>query len=205
MADKLKGTTTVGIACSDGIVLAADRRASISNMVMSKNVTKIFKIDEHSALAGAGNVGDILGLVRVLRSESSLYKARVGKKMSVKALATLTSNILHRNRLMPYLGWFLIGGFDGEGRLYSIDMAGGLTDDKFAAAGSGMEFAYAVLESEYKKDIKVKEAIKLAVKAINIAMRRDIFTGDGIMVVKITKDGYKELGKDEIEAILKEL
>ncbi len=205
MTDKLKGTTTVGIACGDGVVLAADRRASVSNMVMSKNVTKIFKIDEHSALAGAGNVGDILSLVRLLRSESSLYKARIGREMSIRALATLTSNILHRSRFMPYFGWFLVGGFDRKGELYSIDMAGGLTDDKFAAAGSGMEFAYAVLEGEYRDDIKIKEAVRLAVKAVNIAMRRDIFTGDGIMVVKITKDGYKELGKDEIETILKEL
>jgi len=205
LTDKLKGTTTVGIACGDGVVLAADRRASVSNMVMSKNVTKIFKIDEHSALAGAGNVGDILSLVRLLRSESSLYKARIGREMSIRALATLTSNILHRSRFMPYFGWFLVGGFDRKGELYSIDMAGGLTDDKFAAAGSGMEFAYAVLEGEYRDDIKIKEAVRLAVKAVNIAMRRDIFTGDGIMVVKITKDGYKELGKDEIETILKEL
>ncbi|WP_461864703.1 archaeal proteasome endopeptidase complex subunit beta [Thermococcus sp.] len=203
MTDKLKGTTTVGIACSNGVVLAADRRASIGNMIMSKDVTKIFKIDEHSALAGAGSVGDILSLVRVLRSESSLYKARVGKEMSVRALATLTSNILHGNRFMPYFGWFLIGGFYGKGELYSVDMAGGLTEDRFAAAGSGMEFAYAVLENEYRENMPVDDAIKLAVKAINTAMRRDVFTGDGIMVVKITKEGYRELDKDEIEKILK--
>lgn len=205
MTDSLKGTTTVGIACSDGVVLAADRRASIGNMIMSKDVTKIFKIDEHSALAGAGSVGDILSLVRLLRSESSLYKARVGREMSVRALATLTSNILHGNRFMPYFGWFLIGGFYEKGELYSIDMAGGLTEDKFAAAGSGMEFAYAVLENEYRENMQAEEAIRLAVKAINTATRRDVFTGDGIMVVKVTKDGYRELGKEEIESILKGL
>jgi len=205
LTDKLKGTTTVGIACSDGIVLAADRRASIGNMIASKDVTKIFKIDEHSALAGAGSVGDILSLVRLLRSESSLYKARVGREMSVRALATLTSNILHGNRFMPYFGWFLIGGFYEKGELYSIDMAGGLTEDKFAAAGSGMEFAYAVLENEYRENMQAEDAIGLAVKAINTAMRRDVFTGDGIMVVKITKEGYRELGKDDIESILKGL
>ncbi len=126
MAEKLKGTTTVGIVCKDGVVLAADRRASLGNMVLSENVTKVFQIDDHLALAGAGSVGgDILSLVRLLRAEARLYRAKVGREMSVRALATLTSNVLHGNRFMPYFGWFLIAGYDEKPGLYSIDMAGG--------------------------------------------------------------------------------
>ncbi|WP_048159855.1 archaeal proteasome endopeptidase complex subunit beta [Thermococcus barophilus] len=202
---KFKGTTTVGIVCNDGVVLAADMRATIGNMVMSKNVTKIFQIDEHLALAGAGNVGDILSLVRMLRAETKLYRARVGREMSVKALATLTANILNGTKYFPYFGWFLIGGYDEKPNLYSVDMAGGMTEDKYVSAGSGMEFAYAVLENEYKEDMSVDEGVKLAVKAINTAIKRDVFTGDGILVVKITKEGYRELDKKEVDKILKTL
>ena len=203
MAEKLKGTTTVGIVCKDGVVLAADKRASLGNMVLSKEVTKIFQIDDHLALAGAGNVGDILSLVRLLRAEAKLYRAKVGKEMSVKALATLTSNILHGSRFMPYFGWFLIAGYDEKPGLYSIDMAGGVTEDKFIAAGSGMEFAFAVLEGGYKENLDLEDGMKLALKAIKIATKRDVFTGDGITLVVVTKDGYRELGKEEIEALLK--
>ncbi|NJE09737.1 archaeal proteasome endopeptidase complex subunit beta [Thermococcus sp. MAR1] len=203
MAEKLKGTTTVGIVCKDGVVLAADRRASLGSMVLSENVTKVFQIDDHLALAGAGSVGDILSLVRLLRAEAKLYRAKVGYEMSVKALATLTSNILHGSRFMPYFGWFLIAGYDVKPGLYSIDMAGGITEDKFTAAGSGMEFAFAVLEDSYTEDIKLEEGIKLALRAIKAATRRDVFTGDGITLVTVTKDGYRELSKEEIEALLK--
>ncbi len=203
MAEKLKGTTTVGIVCRDGVVLAADKRASLGNMVLSKEVTKVFQIDDHLAIAGAGNVGDILSLVRLLRAEARLYRAKVGREMSVKALATLTSNILHGSRFMPYFGWFLIAGYDEKPGLYSIDMAGGVTEDKFIAAGSGMEFAFAVLEDEYSPDFKVEEGAKLALKAIKIATRRDVFTGDGVTLVVVTKEGYRELSKEEIEALLK--
>jgi len=203
LAEKLKGTTTVGIVCRDGVVLAADKRASLGNMVLSKEVTKVFQIDDHLAIAGAGNVGDILSLVRLLRAEARLYRAKVGREMSVKALATLTSNILHGSRFMPYFGWFLIAGYDEKPGLYSIDMAGGVTEDKFIAAGSGMEFAFAVLEDEYSPDFKVEEGAKLALKAIKIATRRDVFTGDGVTLVVVTKEGYRELSKEEIEALLK--
>ncbi|NJE42622.1 archaeal proteasome endopeptidase complex subunit beta [Thermococcus sp. GR6] len=203
MAEKLKGTTTVGIVCKDGVVLAADRRASLGNMVLSKEVTKVFQIDDHLALAGAGSVGDILSLVRLLRAEVRLYRAKVGREISVKALATLTSNILHGSRFMPYFGWFLIAGYDEKPALYSLDMAGGVTEDKFTSAGSGMELAFAVLEDGYKDDINVEEGVKLALKAIKIATRRDVFTGDGITLVTVTEEGYRELNREEIEALLK--
>nr|WP_206205546.1 archaeal proteasome endopeptidase complex subunit beta [Thermococcus sp. MV5] len=203
--DKIKGTTTVGIVCSDGVVLAADRRASLGNMVISREVTKIFQVDDHLVLAGAGSVGDILSLVRVLRAQARLYKAKVGKEMSTKALATLTSNVLSGRRYFPYFGWFLIGGYDESPKLYSVDMAGGITEDKYVSAGSGMEFAYSVLDNEYNEKITIKKGVKLAIKAINTAIKRDVFTGDGIMVVVISEEGYKELSKEEVEKILKKL
>jgi len=203
--DKIKGTTTVGIVCKDGVVLTADRRASLGNMVISKGVTKIFQVDDHLALAGAGTVGDILSLVRALRAEAKLYRAKVGKEMSTKALATLTSNILSGRKYLPYFGWFLIGGYDEKPSLYSIDMTGGITEDKYVSAGSGMEFAYSILDNEYSEKITLKNGVKLAIKGINTAIKRDVFTGDGIMVITIDKEGYRELSKEEVEKILKKL
>jgi len=203
LTEKLKGTTTVGIVCRDGVVLAADRRASLGNMVLSDSVTKIFQIDEHLALAGAGSVGDILSLVRILRAEAKLYRAKAGREMSVRALATLTSNLLHGSRFMPYFGWFLVAGYDSKPALYSIDMAGGITEDKFTAAGSGMEFAFSILEDGFKEDMPLKEGIKLALRAMKAATRRDVFTGGGVMLITVTKDGYKEYSKEEIETLLK--
>lgn len=79
LTEKFKGTTTVGIVCKDGVVLAADRRASLGNIIYARNVTKIHKIDEHLAIAGAGDVGDILNLVRLLRAEAKLYYSQSGK------------------------------------------------------------------------------------------------------------------------------
>ena len=173
--------------------------------MVTKTATKIFKIDDHLALAGAGEIGDILSLVRTLRAEAKLYRAKVGKEMSVKALATLTSNILHGTRYFPYFSWFLIGGYDEKPRIYSIDMGGGVTEDNYVSAGSGMGFAYGILEDSYREDMTLEDAIKLAVRALKAALKRDIFTGDGIMVVVVTREGYRELSKEEVNEILKKL
>ncbi|AMQ19108.1 archaeal proteasome endopeptidase complex subunit beta [Thermococcus peptonophilus] len=202
MTEKLKGTTTVGIVCKDGVVLAADRRASLGNMVLSEGVTKVFQIDDHLAIAGAGTVGDILSLVRLLRAEAKLYRAKVGREMSVKALATLTSNILHSGRGFAYMAWFLVGGYDSVPRLYSIDAAGGVTEDRFTAAGSGMEFAFSVLEENYRDGIPLEEGVRLALKAIKAATKRDVFTGGGVTLVTITEEGYREWSEEELKSLL---
>ncbi|ASJ02533.1 proteasome subunit beta [Thermococcus profundus] len=198
-----KGTTTVGVVCKDGVILAADRRATLGNMITSKEVTKVFQIDDHLGIAGAGLVGDILGLTRLLRAEAKLYRAKVGKEMSVKALATLLSNVLHGGRGYAYFAWFLVGGYDSAPALYSIDAAGGVTKEKFVAAGSGMEFALAILEDGFSEDMGLEEGIKLAARAVKAAIKRDVYTGEGVTLVTITKDGYKELSGEELEAILK--
>ena len=188
----MKGTTTVGVVCRDGVVLAADRRATLGSMVTSREATKVFQIDDHLAIAGAGLVGDILSLVRLLRAEAKLYRAKVGREMSVKALSTLVSNVLHGNRYLPYFAWFLVGGYDVKPRLYSIDAAGGVTEERFIAAGSGMEFALAILEENFSEGMNLDDGIKLAMKAVRAAMKRDVYTGEGMTLVAITKDGYNE-------------
>ncbi len=197
-----KGTTIVGIVCKGGTVLAADTRATLGSMVTSERVTKVFQVDDHLAVAGAGLVGDILGLVKVLRAEARLYRAKVGREMSVKALATLLSNILHEGRGYAYFAWFLVGGYDSKPALYSIDAAGGLTEERYVAAGSGMEFALAVLEENFSEGMGLDDAVKLAARALKAAIKRDVFTGGKITLVTITEDGYREMKGEEVEALL---
>src|SRR5207244_787072 len=56
-------TTTVGIRSKDGVVLAADKRASKGFFVGSKVVQKIFSLDGATAVAIAGAMSDAEYLV----------------------------------------------------------------------------------------------------------------------------------------------
>ena len=53
--------------------------------------------------------------------------------------------------------------------------------------------AYGVLETLYEEGISVDEGVKLAVKAINAAVQRDIASGNGVNVVSVTQDGAKKV------------
>ena len=194
MAEKFKGTTTVGLVFSEGVVLGAERRATMNSVVESKATKKVFKIDENLGMATSGLVGDAQYLVRYLRAEVALYKTSRGKPMSVRALVTLLSNVLNSKKFTPYYVGLLVGGVDEEGpHVYSVDAAGGAIPDKYVSMGSGSPFALAVFESDFKEGMSEEEAVEVAKKALTVAMERDVYSGNGIDLAVITKEGFKVL------------
>ena len=205
MADKntFEGTTTVGITCTDGVVFASERRASMGNLVAHKVAEKIFKIDNHIAATIAGSVADAQSLMKIISAETALYRLRNGKDISLEAAAAVSSNILHSS---PAYVQTLIGGVDETGAsIYSLDAAGGMIKDTFISTGSGSTFAYGVLEDRFHEDITVEEAKELALRAIKAATERDTYSGNGFLVAQVTEDGYKMLEKEEVESIIEKI
>jgi proteasome beta subunit len=96
-----------------------------------------------------------------------------------------------------------MAGYQGSGfgQIYNIDLFGSLTEEKFISTGSGSPVAYGYLESEFKENMTVKDAYKLALQAIAAAIRRNAGTGDGINVVIIDKNGYRELSKEDKDSV----
>ncbi len=194
------GTTTLGLACKDGVVLAADRRATAGTFIAHKRTQKVYKIDDNLGLTTAGLVGDLQLLARYITAEVELYKLKRNLPMPVEAAATLTANILSGRRYFPYWVQLVIGGQDPKGsHVYSLDMAGGSLEDKFVSTGSGSPYVYGVLEDHWSDDTDVKNGIDLALRAVTMAMRRDAATGEGIDVATITRDGYKQVDEKELE------
>ena len=196
---KETGTTTLGLVCKDGVVLATERRATMGGMIAHKTTKKLFQIDEHLALTTAGLVGDVQILARYLRAEAKLYRLSTGIPMPVEAAATLMANILNKNKFTPYYVQLIIAGYDLEGaHVYSLDAAGGAIPDKYVSTGSGSPYVYGVLEDQYRDDMDIEEGLNLAIRAISAAMKRDSASGDGIDVAVITKEGFRFIPEDEV-------
>lgn len=195
------GTTTVGLLGKECVILAADMKATLGNIASDTNVTKVYKINEKAAITIAGGVGDALTVVRFLRSHAKLFEIERENIMNPKALVTFLSNILNGNRYFPFQAFFILGGYNGRPELYTSDLVGGFNEvDKFTSTGSGFELAYGFLEDQYREGMPTEKAIEMAVKAVKVAKKRDVFTGgESVKVMVITKDGVKELSKKELE------
>ncbi|PTD93751.1 proteasome endopeptidase complex, archaeal, beta subunit [archaeon SCG-AAA382B04] len=203
--DEFKGTTTVGVVCKDGVVLGTERRASIGNLVASKQAKKVFQIEEQIGLTMAGSVGDAQQLVRAIKAESNLYKLKREKGISVKAVSTLMSNIMGGG-LMPYVVQLIIGGVDSEGPgMYVLDPGGGNLEEKMVATGSGSPIAYGVLEDRFDEEMSVDKGVELVTRAISQAMKRDSASGDGIDIAKITEDSFEILEEEKISEVKSKL
>ena len=183
------GTTTIGIATDNGVVVATDQRASLGGrFVSNKNVQKVEQIHPTAALTLVGSVGGAQSFIRTLRAEANLYETRRGKQMSIQALATLAGNFARGG---PFLAINpILGGVDDEGsHVYSIDPAGGVMADDYTVTGSGLTVAYGTLEDSYKPDLSMDEARSTAADAIEAAAERDTGSGNGVYVAEVTEEG----------------
>ncbi|MBS3112551.1 proteasome subunit beta [Candidatus Woesearchaeota archaeon] len=196
------GTTTVGIKCREGIVLAADTRATAGTMIVDKKAEKVHKIMNNIALTIAGSVSDVQLIIKILKAELTLKDIKTYRPSTVKEAANLLASMTYQNirkmSMLPGIAHFILGGFDDNEKrhfhLYDIFPDGSLTEiQDYISSGSGSVFAYGVLESDYTAKISVDEAVELAKKSVNTALKRDSASGNGIDVITITKDGIRRL------------
>ena len=198
-----EGTTTIGLTCSDGIVLATDKRASWGGFIASKKARKIFNINDVVGATVAGSVGDAEALMRLIQAEARLFEMNNLEKLGPQSLSVLMANILQGNKIFPYLVQVIIAGFHkGEARLFTLDPIGGLIEEKMAATGSGSPMAYGILDLEYSEHKTVADNIPIALKALKSAMARDSHTGDGMELATITKGVFKTYSEEELKGLL---
>lgn len=189
------GTTTLGIVCNDGVVIAAEKKSTMGYLVASKETKKIYNLNDYIAMSIAGASGDAQSLVRLMRAEIKLFEIQKQRNISVKAASMLLANILHGGRwtFLPYMVQLMIAGYNDGPYVFSLDAIGAVEEEKkFFSTGSGSPMALGVLEDSFIENVSIEEGAKLAVRAIRAAVERDIASGgNAIDVVTITKDGIR--------------
>jgi proteasome beta subunit len=205
MEEKLKtGTTTIGILCKDGVVLAADKRATAGTMIVDKKADKVHILNDNFAVTWAGTVSDAQLVTKLFKAELKLKDIRTNIRPSTKEAANLLGGLLYssirRPSMIPGIAHFLLGGKDNTGiHLYDLYPDGSVTKiSDFVSSGSGSVFALGVLETQYKQDMTTAEGVKLAITAVNTALKRDSCSGNGIDVVVINDKEIKKVFQKEI-------
>jgi len=184
----------VALRAKDGVVIAADRRMSYGGFIISRNIKKVYRISDRIALAVTGFYGDMSGLVRMLDVEVRYYEVTTERPMGLRAVAKLLSNLLYSYRITPLYVEAIVGGIDVDGKpkIYVLDPVGAITEEEFAATGSGATIALGVIETSYKPDISLEEAERIAEAAMRAAISRDAGSGDAIDLVSVSLNGIKE-------------
>lgn len=188
----MPGATAVGISFNDGIVLASERRIAYGNFLVSKSTKKTFPLTPNVAAECAGLVADMQLLSLQIKALAKIRKMEIKRDVPPNSIAKMMSNLMYERRFFPLLTQVIVGGLVDKPSIYTLDPLGSVLPDEYAAVGTGAEMALGVLDQSYKEKLTEKEAVDLAIKSIRAATMRDSFSGDGIYVLVINKQGTKE-------------
>jgi len=197
------GGTTVAIAGEDFVMVASDTRLSRGFNILSREQPKVFPLTSKTMLASTGCWADVLTLNKVLQSRLMLYSHEHQSTMTTTGAAQLLSTLLYWRRFFPYYVSNILVGLDEEGKgvVYHYDPVGHMEKLTFSAAGASVSLIQPFLDNQVgafnMKDTEPPKMTKefarqLIHDSFISAAERDIYTGDGILLHTITKDGITD-------------
>ena len=189
-------TTIVALVYADGVIMAGDRRATMGNLVASRDIEKVYAADPYSLVGMAGTAGVGIELIKLFQVELEHYEKIEGVMLSLDGKANRLATLIRNNLGAAMQGLAVIplyAGFDldaepgvGAGRIFSFDVAGGIYEEHgYDGIGSGSLFAKAALKKRYRAGLSRDEAIQFAVESLYDAADDDTATGGPDLIRKI--------------------
>jgi len=193
-----KGTTTIGIRYNKGVVLAAIKL--VPDLFVANKLEKVFKIDDHIGATTCGIVADGRVLIDFARVKAQVNRMTYGEPIEI---TSLTREIANRSQMFtqyagirPYGVSLLIGGHDGEPRLFETDPPGTMKEWYAQALGRGSVAAKKVLKKEYKQGMSKEATIKLAVRALKAGEK---IVNSKTLEIAIIEDKFQAFSQEEVK------
>ena len=205
-----QGSTAIGMVCSDGVLLVADKRI-VDTLVVPESVEKIWQIDENIGAAASGILSD----ARVLIDRAQLkaqqhrvtYDSEIDTLTIVKDICDLKQICTQSGGLRPFGVSVLVAGIDDHTpKLFETDPIGIYFQYKATAIGEGEVEAEEILHNEYKPELSIEDGLKLSLKVLKKILG-DNFNVERIDAAYITiaEKKFKRVAKAKIEKLSSEL
>ncbi|XP_022195016.1 proteasome subunit beta type-1-like [Nilaparvata lugens] len=197
------GGTVVAIAGEDFAIIGSDTRLSTGYSIETRNQTKLFRLSSKTVLGCTGCWCDALSLAHLMQARMQMYLHEHNKEMSSLAVGQMLSTVLYNRRFFPYYVSNIVAGLDADGKgiLHSYDPVGHCEKTHYVAGGSAGAFLQPLLDNQIGLKnmqnmelgpVSMERALNLVKDSFIAAAERDFYTGDGVHINIITKDGIKE-------------
>jgi proteasome alpha subunit len=202
-----RGTASIGVRTTDGVVLAVDKRIR-SPLMERSSVEKIHKADDHVGIASAGHVADARQLIDFARQRAQINQLRYGEPIGVETLTKEVTDYIQQYTQVggarPFGVALIIAGIaDGEPRLYETDPSGTPYEWKALAVGADRGDIREYLEENYEDEMELDDGVQLALKALASVNDGTLAPeGIGIATIDVETERFGELTEDEKESYL---
>jgi proteasome alpha subunit len=191
-----RGWTAIGIRCTNGVVLAVEKKR-ISPLIDPASMEKILKIDEHVGATFAGLSSDARILIERARQEAQINRMLYDETIDVEVLTKKVSEVkqiyTQHAGVRPFGVALLIAGVDRFGpKLFMTEPSGAYAGYYAVAIGAGSQTVTEFFEKNYQQDLKVDDAIMLALKALASVIEGSLDSTKVEMAILRTETGKFE-------------
>ncbi|KAK9320523.1 nucleophile aminohydrolase [Lipomyces orientalis] len=209
------GSTAIGIATSEGVILGVEKRAT-SVLLESSSIEKIVEIDRHLGAAMSGLTADARTMIDHARVETQNHALHFNEPIKVESVTQAVCDLALRfgegadgeERVMsrPFGVALLIAGIDENGpQLYHADPSGTFYRYDAKAIGSGSEGAQAELQNEYHSSLTLAEAEQLVLKTLKQVMEEKL-DAKNVQLASVTKEQkFRIYTDDEMKVVVERL
>ncbi|MGY1747879.1 proteasome subunit beta [Modestobacter sp. SYSU DS0511] len=213
------GTTIVAATYDGGVLMGGDRRATMGNLISSRDIEKVYPADSWSVIGIAGAAGIAIEMVRLYQVELEHYEKIEGVTMSLDGKANRLAAMIRGNlgaalqglAVVPLFAGYDLDAAEGAspGRIFSYDVTGGNYEESgYTAVGSGSLFARSSLKKTWRPGLSADAATRTVVEALYDAADDDSATGGPDMVRKlfpivyrVDAEGAVRLTDDEVSSV----
>lgn len=214
------GTTVLALVYRDGALMAGDRLATEGYQVATRDIEKVFKVDDDCLVAIAGAAGPAIEMVRLFQVELEHYEKLEGDQLTFEGKANRLSHMIRQNLPAAMQGLVvmpLFAGYDhqkGCGRIYKFDITGGrYAEADYYSTGSGGKDARSSMKKTFRAENFDRDAaIQSAIAALIDAADEDRGTGGFDVNRSIyptcrlaTKEGVEEVPESEVLAAYEQI
>jgi proteasome beta subunit len=213
------GTTIVAVTYDGGVLMGGDRRATMGNLISSRDIEKVYPADSWSVIGIAGAAGIAIEMVKLYQVELEHYEKIEGLTLSLDGKANRLAQMIRGNLGAALQGLAVVPLFAGydldaapgatPGRIFSYDVTGGNYEERgYSAVGSGSLFARNSLKKTWRPGLDGDAATRSLVEALYDAADDDSATGgpDPVrrlypIVYRVDAEGAVRLTDDEVAGI----
>jgi len=162
------GSSSLGIVCTDGVFILADKRVEDS-LIVASSANKIYEIDAHLISSVAGIISDARVLIeraQILSQQHRLtYDSPIEPELVIKEISNIKQQFSQYGGARPFGVSLMMAGLNrGSPELYSSDVTGNYLSYYATSIGENDERIREKLRERYTKDLTIKKGIKLALE-----------------------------------------
>ena len=205
-----QGSTAIGMVCSDGVLLVADKRI-VDRLVIPESVEKIFQIDDHIAATASGILSDARVLIERAQVKAQQHKVTYDTAIDtlsvVKDICALKQVCTQSGGLRPFGVSIILAGIDADGpKLFETDPTGIYLQFRATVIGEGEQEIEEILDKEFSEKMTIEEGLRLALDALNKILDKKFSVEriDAAYVTFVDKK-FVKVKKDKLERILRDV